>query len=163
MIERTRGKKLEEAPRHFSIIAILGPRQSGKTTLAQSVFNKHRYISLEDLDIRAAAHDAREFLDFYTKDNETGIILDEIQHVPSLLPYIQTWVDREKKPGYFVLTGSQYFLVNQAVSQTLAGRMALCTLMPLSLEELSHAHLLPENVEEVIFRGSYPILYAQNT
>jgi uncharacterized protein len=153
---------LIEAAQQFRVVTILGPRQSGKTTLAQTVFTNHRYISLEDLDIRAqATQDPREFLEFHK--NPFGLILDEIQNVPSLLSYIQTYVDREKINGYFILTGSQNFLVNQTITQTLAGRMAILTLMPLSISELSQTQMLPNSMELFIYKGSYPQLYAQTT
>ncbi len=142
-IERILTKQVTEAAREFPVIAIVGPRQSGKTTLAQSVFSDHKYISLEDFDIRALANsDPRKFLTEYP--TKTGIILDEIQHAPQLLSYMQTIVDREKKNGYFIVTGSENFLVDEAITQTLAGRMAVLTLLPLSLSELETASLLPE-------------------
>ena len=162
MIHRELTVTLREAAQQFKVITILGPRQSGKTTLAQTTFKKHRYISLEDLDTRAhAQQDPREFLEY--NKNPHGIILDEIQHVPTLLSYIQTYVDREKINGYFILTGSQNFLINEAITQTLAGRMAILTLMPLSMSELEKNNLLPKTVEACIYKGSYPQLYAQKT
>jgi predicted AAA+ superfamily ATPase len=162
MIHRELTQTLKQAAKQFKVVTILGPRQSGKTTLAQTTFKKYRYISLEDLDTRAhAQNDPREFLEFHKNDH--GIILDEIQHVPTLLSYIQTYVDREKINGYFILTGSQNFLINEAITQTLAGRMAILTLMPLSLSELEKNDLLPKTVEACIYKGSYPQLYAQKT
>jgi len=159
-IKRNLTAKVVEAAKEFPVIAIVGPRQSGKTTLAQKVFKDHKYISLEDYDIRAlAAADPRAFLgDYPTK---SGIILDEIQHVPELLSYIQTIVDKEKKKGYFVVIGSQNFLVNEAISQTLAGRMAVMTLLPLSISELSRASLLPKKIENLVYKGSYPKIYSE--
>lgn len=145
----------------FSAIAVLGPRQSGKTTLVQHIFPHHRYVSLEDLDMRLLAkEDPRKFLKDYR--NEFGVILDEIQHVPELLSYIQTIIDAERNKGYFIITGSQNLLVNQAVTQTLAGRIAILTLLPFSINELHQAQLLPSTIEEAIFKGSYPLVYAQD-
>ncbi len=92
--------------------------------------------------------------------SEHGTILDEIQHAPDLLSYIQTEVDKTQKVGSFVLTGSQNFLFNEAISQTLAGRIALLTLLPLSQSELKHAQLLPDNFYSALFTGSYPRVYA---
>ncbi len=159
MIIRDLKNTLEEVSKQLPVIAILGPRQSGKTTLAQTSFKNHIYLSLEDLDTRARAlNDPREFLEFHR--NPYGLILDEIQNAPELLSYIQTYVDRENVLGYFILTGSQNFLVNQAVTQTLAGRIAILTLLPLSIAELRKNNLLPNTVEEFIFKGSYPRLYA---
>jgi uncharacterized protein len=159
MIIRQLIGSLKEAALEFPVIAILGPRQSGKTTLVQSVFPNHRYVSLEDLDIRALANtDPRLFLHDYPY--ESGIILDEIQHAPTLLSYIQTIVDKEKKRGYFIITGSQNLLVDQSVTQTLAGRIALLTLYSLSIDELEQAQLLPQRIEEALFFGSYPRIYS---
>src|SRR5947209_5118703 len=138
-----------EASKEYPIIAIMGPRQSGKTTLAQTVFPDHVYYSLENFDVRERAQlDPRIFLQDIS--SPSGVILDEIQHAPELLSYMQTIVDREKKKGYFVVIVSQNFLVDEAITQTLAGRMAVLTLLPLSLNELENASLLPEKVETVI-------------
>lgn len=161
MIKRELTEHLIEAGKQFPVVAVLGPRQSGKTTLVQMTFANHRYISLEDLDMRELANaDPRRFLQDFPTD--AGLILDEIQHAPSLLSYIQTIVDREKRNGFFIVTGSQNLLVDEAVTQTLAGRIALLTLYPLSLQELENASLLPEKIEEVIFKGSYPRIYAED-
>ena len=158
MISRNISIILEKLARQLPVIAILGPRQSGKTTIAHATFSRHKYITLEELDIREQAiKDPREFLEF--NRNEHGLILDEIQHAPDLLSYIQTIVDLEEKPGYFILTGSQNFIVNQTISQTLAGRMAVFTLLPLSINELQKNNLLPGTIEEYIVKGSYPRLY----
>ncbi len=158
LINRSIAPILQKIAQEFPVIAILGPRQSGKSTLAQMVFGQHRYVSLEDLDLRLQAEvDPRGFLDHY--QNPYGIILDEIQHVPGLLSYIQTRVDREKQAGYFILTGSQNFLVNQAVSQTLAGRMAILTLLPLTIDELQASSKLPGSLETLVYQGGYPSLY----
>ena len=94
--------------------------------------------------------------------NDYGVILDEIQHVPGILSYIQTNVDLDYKPGYFILTGSQNFLVNQPISQTLAGRISIHTLLPLSVHELSEAQVLPAIPEEALFKGFYPIIYSRD-
>ena len=161
MIYRELTDPLKQTAAMFPVVAVLGPRQSGKTTLVQTSFPEHTYISLEDLDVRALANtDPRRFLQDYPTKN--GIILDEIQHAPGLLSYIQTIVDKEKKKGFFILTGSQNLLVDQAVTQTLAGRIALLTLYPLSIEELKQAALLPTRIEDVVFKGSYPRLYSDN-
>ena len=147
---------------HFPVIAILGPRQSGKTTLAKEVFKSYTYLSLEDPKTRdLAQEDPKAFLELY--ENSFGIILDEFQLVPQLLSVIQGEVDTKKRPGYFVLTGSHNFLMNQAIGQSLAGRVGILTLLPLSLHELQAANLLKNRVEEVIFNGFYPRIYAENS
>jgi predicted AAA+ superfamily ATPase len=94
--------------------------------------------------------------------NEYGVILDEVQHAPDLLSYMQTIIDREKKKGYFIITGSQNLLVNEAVTQTLAGRLAILTLFPLSIHELQQASLLSADIEEIVVKGSYPRVYAED-
>lgn len=161
MIRRDITDEVVAAAKNFPAIAILGPRQSGKTTLAQTIFVKHHYVSLEDLDMRLLANeDPRTFLN--DRKNDFGIILDEIQHAPGLLSYIQTMIDAEKRKGYFIITGSQNLLVNQAVTQTLAGRISILTLLPLSINELKVAQLLPSEIEEAVFRGFYPLIYAEN-
>lgn len=160
-IKRELSSRVIDAASEFPVIAVVGPRQSGKTTLVQMAFPDHKYISLEDHDIRAFAQtDPRQFLSEYP--TESGIILDEIQHVPQLLSYIQTIVDREKKNGHFIVTGSQNFLVDEAITQTLAGRMAVLTLLPLSLSELDHASLLPGQIESLVYQGSYPKAHAED-
>lgn len=160
LIKRALNERLLEAATEYPVVAIVGPRQSGKTTLAQTSFENHRYVSLEDYDIRAIAQeDPRKFLNEYP--TQTGLIIDEIQHVPSLLSYMQTIVDKEKKKGYFIVTGSQNFLVDEAITQTLAGRMAVLTLLPLSISELESADLLPAKFETLIHKGSYPRAHAE--
>jgi predicted AAA+ superfamily ATPase len=160
LIKRILSNQITDAAKEFPVVAITGPRQSGKTTIAQKGFPKHKYVSLEDYDIRELAlADPRRFLHEFP--NEHGIILDEIQHTPKLLSYMQTIVDKEKKNGYFIITGSQNFLVDQTITQTLAGRMAVLTLLPLSLSELTNASLLPEKIEVLVHKGSYPKIHAE--
>lgn len=159
-INRVITPQVIEAAKEFPVVAIVGPRQSGKTTLAQKVFPKHRYASLEDFDIRALAQaDPRKFLNEYP--SEEGLILDEIQHAPQLLSYIQTIVDKEKKHGFYIVTGSQNFLVDEAITQSLAGRMAVMTLLPLSIAELQQAKQLPNKIETLIYKGCYPKAHAE--
>jgi predicted AAA+ superfamily ATPase len=161
LIKRALGDRLLEASTEFPVIAIVGPRQSGKTTLAQTLFPNHKYLSLEDHDtLTLALADPRKFLTEYP--TESGLILDEIQHAPILLSYMQTIVDRDKRNGFFIVTGSQNFLVDEAITQTLAGRMAVLTLLPLSIDELTSASLLPAKIETAVHKGFYPKAYAHN-
>ena len=161
LIKRALADRIREAALEFPVIAVVGPRQSGKTTLAQVEFPSHKYISLEDHDIRTLAlADPRQFLTDYP--TEFGIILDEIQHAPDLLSYMQTIVDREKKNGFFIVTGSQNFLVDEVIMQTLAGRMAVFTLLPLSISELESVSLVPEKIETLVYKGSYPKAHVEN-
>jgi predicted AAA+ superfamily ATPase len=160
MIKRDLVKFIKEDAKKAPVLAILGPRQSGKTTLARATFPQYTYVSLEDLDMRRfALDDPRGFLARYTQDK--GLILDEMQHAPELLSYIQTFVDQAYKPGFFVLTGSQNFLLHQAVTQTLAGRISLHTLLPLSVHELKAADLLPSDANALLYQGCYPVIYAR--
>lgn len=144
----------------FPVVVILGPRQSGKTTLAKEAFKKHVYVTLEDPEV----------LDFVTKDpkrflreneNKHGIIFDEFQHAPELLSYIQIESDTKDRPGYFVLTGSQNFLMNAAITQTLAGRAGILHLLPLSIHEMEYNKLLPASIDTLIVKGGYPRIHAK--
>lgn len=161
-IDRILTQDIIEGARYFPVVAILGPRQSGKTTLVKEVFKKHNYVSLEEADKRTAAiDDPRTFLQFHR--NEFGLIIDEFQYAPDLLSYIQTIVDEEQKQGFFILTGSQNFLMNRSISQSLAGRISLHTLLPLCSDELAAQGLLPEEIESILFHGLYPAIYTKKT
>jgi len=156
MIKRQLSQKLQQVASQFPVVAIMGPRQSGKTTLVRHVFSDRRYISLEDLELRAfAQNDPKGFLQSY--DGE--VIFDEVQRVPELFSYIQTIVDERRQPGQFILTGSQNFLLHEKISQSLAGRVALLNLLPLSLAELKNVSSALQNLEAVLFKGFYPRLY----
>ena len=160
MIKRTMQTNIKALAKQFPVIAILGPRQSGKTTLAQSLFKTYKYISFEELDNREnAISDPRKFLEDI--QDAKGVILDEIQHAPPLLSYIQTHVDKHKKPGFFILSGSQNFLLHESITQSLAGRVAIFTLLPLSIGELTSEKILPKKVETLIFKGSYPSIHSK--
>jgi predicted AAA+ superfamily ATPase len=160
MFKRTLGKTIVQRAKKIPVIAILGPRQSGKTTLTRAVFNKHAYVSLEIFEDRELAEaDPKRF--FETNVNKYGLIIDEVQRAPKLLSYMQSLVDAEYKPGYFVITGSQNILLTQAISQTLAGRISIITLLPLSIEELRANKLLPKTIEAATFPGFYPRIYEQ--
>lgn len=158
-INRLIQAELLESAHHFYALAVLGPRQSGKTTVVKNTFSNYSYVNLEHPgDREFAQRDPEGFFAQYR--NEHGIIIDEFQHVPELLSYIQIFIDEEKKRGYFILTGSQNFLMNEKISQTLAGRIAIHTLLPLSIQELKVAGLLPETPERLIYKGFYPSVYA---
>lgn len=160
MIRRSIEVKIQAFSK-FPAVAILGPRQSGKTTLAKKVFPQHRYLNFEDEAMRTSAlEDPKRFLSIH--DNEFGIILDEFQQVPKLLSYIQLNIDEHDRPGYFVLTGSQNFLMNQAITQSLAGRVGIINLHPFSMQELKENNLLLESTDRVILNGFYPRIYDKN-
>jgi len=153
-------KRLHYFATKLPVVTVLGPRQSGKTTLSKFAFPKHKYISFEDIDQRIfALSDPRRFL--RENKNEHGLILDEVQHVPDLLSYIQTYVDQEKQNGYFILTGSQNFFVMKNISQSLAGRVAILTLLPLSINERKENKLLTNNSSSSIYYGGYPRIFEQ--
>ncbi|WP_305733280.1 ATP-binding protein [Trichlorobacter ammonificans] len=140
----------------FPVIAITGPRQSGKTTLARATFPDKPYLSLEDPDVRVIAEsDPRRLLAGYPD----GAILDEVQRAPHLFSYLQTHVDANLRPGMFVLTGSQQFGLLAGISQSLAGRVGMVQLLPLGINELADASLLPATLDELLFTGGYPALH----
>lgn len=156
MIHRVALGKLKELARGFPIVAVIGPRQSGKTTLVQEAFKRHAYLSLEDLDVRdEAREDARGFL----RRRQGDFILDEVQHVPELFNYLQTYVDQKKRMGGVVLTGSQNFLLMERVSQSLAGRVGLLPLLPFSWPEIKTVTGKDKPLDEVLFTGSYPPIF----
>src|SRR5438445_4882469 len=162
LIKREIEVQIHDAATEYPVIAVVGPRQSGKTTLVQMAFPDHKYISLEDFDLRELAlADPRRFLTEYP--SSSGIILDEIQNAPQLLSYMQTMVDKDKRKGFFVVTGSQNILVHESISQTLAGRIAILTLLPLSVSELDAANVLPDKIETAVWKGAYPQVYAENS
>ena len=138
----------------YPVVAVMGARQSGKTTLVRHAFPDHPYISLEDPDTRfLAAEDPRGFLSRIKK----GGIIDEIQRVPELLSYMQTHVDEKGTAGQFIVTGSNQFLLSQHISQSLAGRISLLKLMPFTISELGNR--LPDTAAKYIYTGNYPRIY----
>jgi len=143
----------------FPVVTILGPRQSGKTTLVWKMFPNHAYVNLEQPDVRQLAElDPRAFL----KRFAFPVIMDEIQRVPALLSYIQVIVDENRSlRGGFILTGSQQIDLRAAVSQSLAGRTALLRLLPLSISELNGAGIRM-NRDDCLYRGFMPRLYEDN-
>lgn len=151
MIKRTLATKLREAASRYPVVTVTGPRQSGKTTLIRAEFQDYSYVSLELPDQRAfALDDPRGFLAQF----DGPIILDEAQRAPDLFSYIQTMVDEEDRPGRFILTGSQNFLLLQGISQSLAGRCAVLHLLPFSLAELANRSPIPLTaMGEEIFRS----------
>ena len=171
MIDRCLEKAVAASARSYPVVTVTGPRQSGKTTLVRKVFHAYDYVSLENPDERAfALEDPRGFLNRF----ERPLILDEVQRVPDLLSYLQGRVDEDDRPGRYVLTGSQNFLLLERVSQSLAGRTALFHLLPFSRSELAGHKPMPlENVGrkipkrseetsdlfDVLFKGFYPRIH----
>lgn len=146
---------IEEAAKYFPVITLTGPRQSGKSTLLRHIFHDVPYFSMEDPDLRQmVGFDAKGFLAQFHE----GVIIDEVQHVPELLSYIQGIVD--ENPGRkFYLTGSSQFSLLHTVSQSLAGRSAVFELLPLSLSEISQLDM-ENTVDDIIFKGFYPAIWS---
>jgi uncharacterized protein len=156
MIERVLASRLRELAAQMPAVAVTGPRQSGKTTLCRAVFADRQYVSLEPLDVREfATSDPRGFLQQY----RDGAVLDEVQRAPSLFSYLQEEVDRDPAPGRFVLTGSQHFGLSEAITQSLAGRVALVHLLPPSLEELRRFPSPPTDLWSTLWAGAYPRIH----
>lgn len=156
MIDRDARPHLLRLAELYSVVAVFGPRQSGKTTLCQQAFPKHDYVNLEAEDARSyAQQDPRDFL----RAHSGGVILDEVQNVPELFGYVQEEVDRERCPGRFVLTGSLHFALSERISQSLAGRVGILQLLPLSLNELRRFPDAPTDLLEVLWHGGYPRIF----
>lgn len=151
MIKRDIEPLLHTLARQYPALAISGPRQSGKTTLARMAFPQKAYVSLENPDIRElATQDPRGFLAKYSD----GAILDEVQNCPALFSYLQEILDSSRKTGRFVLTGSRQFGLMAGITQSLAGRVAMAHLLPFSCREAYGQE--PPSLDETIWRGLYP-------
>ncbi len=157
MIPRQLEGTLRRLAAAFPIIAITGPRQSGKTTLARALFADRPYVSLEDPAERAfALEDPKGFLARFAQ----GAVFDEAQRWPDLFSWLQGMVDAERVPGRFVLTGSQQFGLLAGISQSLAGRVGLADLLPLSIGELAARPQPLPGLDELILDGGYPAIHA---
>lgn len=140
----------------YPVLSLSGPRQSGKSTLLRRLLPDYRYVTLEDQDVRARAlEDPVSFLRVY----DDRVIFDEVQRAPQLLSYLQGAVDGDGRMGRFVLSGSQDYLLMRSVSQSLAGRVAALTLLPLSYAELQNAGISFKNVASYVQAGGYPAIY----
>ncbi|MEY4028101.1 ATP-binding protein [Limnohabitans sp.] len=147
----------------YPVVTVLGPRQSGKTTLCRMAFPDKPYVNLEQPDVRDfAQQDPKAFLAQYPD----GAVLDEIQNVPTLLSWLQVLTDADPRKGRFVLTGSHQLQVNAHITQSLAGRTAVLELLPLSLSELAAvgdgATVGPDDVNQMMLQGGYPRIHAQD-
>lgn len=157
IVRRLMYNKLQELFKKFPIVYLTGPRQSGKTTLAKMAFPDLPYVNFEDISIREAVRlDPHGFLKSY----DTGLIIDEVQNVPEIFSYIQLYADQRNIPGQYLLTGSQNFLLNEKISQSLDERVEILRLLPLSYSEVIKNHEV--SIDDFIFKGSYPRLYEQN-
>jgi len=170
MIQRILADKLKKSAGQYPVVTLTGPRQSGKTTLVKMVFPEYRYVSLESPDQRLfAVDDPKGFLNSF----RDGVILDEVQRTPELFSYIQGIVDEDDRPGQFILSGSQNFLLMDKISQSLAGRTAIHYLLPFSKREiLNEKPVHPDDFPsiqdskegyhdlwELCFTGFYPRIY----
>jgi len=161
MINRQITESIRSLLTQYPILSVTGPRQSGKTTLLRNLFTEYRYVNFEDPDTRLFfEQDARGFL----REYDRYVIFDEAQRVPDLFSYIQVKADEDRLMGQFILSGSQNFLLLEKITQSLAGRVAIFRLLPLSHAELeaNHPPLKPADVETSIWRGGYPVLYDRN-
>lgn len=155
MIDREIEKNLLKAIETFDCITLLGPRQSGKTTVVKKIFSDYHYINLENPEDRLIyTEDPKSIFLQYTK-----IILDEIQNVPILLSYVQIYLDTKKYK--IILTGSNQLDLRSNVAQSLAGRTAIFKLLPLSLSEIGQIEGTKQP-NELCFKGFYPVIYDRN-
>ena len=152
-VQRLLSLKLKEALSNFSSVLITGPRQSGKTTFVQhELYTSHKYVSFDDpLNRTFALDDPYGFLAQY---KDQPLIIDEIQYVPEILPYIKMEIDKTHKIGQWVLTGSQQFQFMKNISETLAGRVAILELAPFNFKEVDYnSH---DKLNQAIWNGGYP-------
>lgn len=156
MVPREAEQFVRTLASEFKIVAIIGPRQAGKTTLAKTIFSKKPYVNLEDPDDRQfAAEDPRRFLSQYPN----GAVIDEAQRCPVLFSYLQGIVDSNHTTGQFILTGSQHFGLLEKITQSLAGRVGFLQLLPFSLSELTLGGFKPNSLDELLLKGGYPPIY----
>jgi len=156
MIQREAEAEIRTLAKQFKAVAIVGPRQSGKTTLVRHIFKDKPYVNLENPDLRMyATDDPRGFLSNYPH----GAVLDEVQRVPELFSYLQQILDEANIKGMFILTGSNNFLLQEHISQSLSGRVGYLSLLPLSLNEINDSQI---NSNQLILKGCYPVLYSED-
>ena len=160
MIERKAYAALMRLSEQFPVVAITGPRQSGKTTLAKYAFPDKQYVSFDDKNLRELAKSSPgDFL----KAFPDGAIIDEAQKVPEIFDAIKLVVDKgDYTPGKYILTGSSQFRLKQNITDSLAGRVGLIKLLPFSIEELKEAGILPDEPYDMFFKGFYPPLHDGN-
>ena len=156
MIKRQATQLVNSLAQGFPVVALTGPRQSGKTTLARQSFPGKPYFTFEDLEVRQRFDsDPRQFLAMLPE----GAVFDEVQNSPEVFSYLQGIVDGRARMGEFILTGSQQFGLLGRISQSLAGRVGLVQLLPLSVSELRLAESLGKTMEAAVWSGGYPALF----
>ena len=159
IIPRLATSTVQRLAKGFPVVAITGPRQSGKTTLTRQLFPAKPYVSLENPEQRQfATDDPKRFLAQFAD----GAVIDEVQRVPSLLSWLQGLVDERQRMGDFVLTGSQQFDLVRHITQSLAGRVGRVELLPLQGLELQQANLLDGDLDTLMVTGHYPALYSRD-
>ena len=156
MIKRKAADYIAGIAAKFPVVSITGPRQSGKTTLARAVFPDYEYLNLENPD---TMHEAMADGASFFRNHPAPLILDEVQRIPELLSRIQVAVDESpRQKGMFILTGSQQPSLKDGISQSLAGRVAIATLLPFSMDELAEADVV-QTRESYMHNGFMPRLY----
>lgn len=143
-ISRHMEKRILELSKSFSAILLTGPRQAGKTTMLRSLAEKENigreYVTLDDLNTRdMAKNDPALFLQLH----KPPMLIDEVQYAPELFTYIKIHIDEHHNPGDFWMTGSQIFRLMQGVQESLAGRVALLHMSPMSQREIIGAQCMP--------------------
>ena len=157
MIERFAKQTRLRLAQQFSVVAVTGPRQSGKSTLVKETFPNKRYVTFDDKSVRElAASNPRDFI----KAFKDGVIIDEAQKVPELFDALKLIVDSEKyDPGKYILTGSSQFKLKKKIKESLSGRIGIVNLLPLSIAELSASDILSDEAYDYAFNGFYPPFY----
>lgn len=157
-IKRDLTNVIKSGAKQIPIVAIIGPRQSGKSTLIKKIFPDYTYLDMQDAEIFDFANkDPKGFLNAYK--NEKGVIIDEAQYAPNLFSQLKVEVDKNPRPGYYILSGSQNFLLHEKISESLAGRVYFYKLLPLSIKELMSEKLLLGRVSDQMYKGFYPRVY----
>lgn len=156
IIKRALSKHLQKMLTKFPVLSLTGPRQSGKTTLLKNEFSDYKYFNLERIDQRELI---KSDIIGFLKSNGTNLIFDEAQNLPELFSYIQYIVDENNKNGMYILSGSQSFLLNEKISQSLAGRVSVNQLLPFDISELSGIY--DDNILQYFVKGFYPRVYDQ--
>jgi len=155
IIKRTLSEELKRLSEFYAVIVITGPRQSGKTTLSKMEFPDYHYVNMENISLR---HQIMESPMAFLEQHQKGLVIDEVQNVPELFSYIQVVADNNEN-SRFILTGSSNFSLLEKVTQSLAGRLAILTLLPLSLQEIGN--LKDKSTNQLIFWGGYPAVWGK--
>ena len=158
MIQRLILNEAKLALTQFRALCITGPRQSGKTTLSKLLFKGKPYVNFENPSVQ---HEAELNPEAFLKKYKAGAVFDEVQRVPHIFRYLQEMLDKNTKRGQFILTGSNNFLLQEQVSQSLAGRAGYLSLLPFSYAELKNAELAANNVNKHILTGGYPEIWQE--